>query len=182
MLSYLHTADVSSTNKHLVIYQGSIRHSQKQPWPLPLLSALAGCPYPRTRTAKFNKSNQQRSWQWVAFQPNMSYIPPGKDRWLATPTFWSNWYFMAPYKSPPFRSGVIYFHHRVIHYVLGFFNEVNSFFLPWMFISMWGNTQGWCSYSKYADDDMIANQTGISHRIHVWFIYLTCTDIQSAKM
>ena len=31
MLSYLHTADVSSTNKHLVTHQGSIHHSQKQP-------------------------------------------------------------------------------------------------------------------------------------------------------
>ena len=38
---------------------------------------------------------------------HFSSIPPGKDRWLATPMYW---FIMAPYKSPPFGSCAIYFH------------------------------------------------------------------------
>ena len=39
-------------------------------------------------------------------------IPPGKDRWLATPNLLV--YHDAPYKSPPFGSCAIYFNYGVI--------------------------------------------------------------------
>ena len=50
-----------------------------------------------------HKSGKSR-WRWniIPFGQIYIYIPPGKDRWLASPLPWTSWFTIAlPYKSPP---------------------------------------------------------------------------------
>ncbi len=52
---------------------------------------------------------------WVLPTIRNYSIPPGKDRWLATPMYYMYcWFIMAPYFSPPFGSGAS--RHRSFHY------------------------------------------------------------------